>query len=435
MNLFNKAFLGFNKLLYFAIAALLLINSSGLTVLAQSATPSPTAEPTIVSTLTPTPEPTSGSKPEFDEERYKDLKEKIKELELKLSETRDRGRTLASEIAYMDNQIARTTLQINLLEQKIEDLIEEISQLSLKIDELEQALTDLSNILLNRIVETYKRGNSSPLELLLGAKSFGNFLLRFRYIKAAQASDKLLMFEVQETKDIFAEQKKTREEKKTQLEGLQQQLKVQKEQLKNQKAAKAFLLEQTKNDEKRYQQLLAAARAEFEAIQSIIAGKGDETSAGHVNEGQIIASIIQGSSCNSSGTHLHFIVRENGATLNPFSFLKGGIEYQNCSGSSCDSGDGDPFNPSGNWIWPLDPPIRLSQGYGSTWAVRNTWVGRVYSFHNGIDINGSSLEVKAVKSGTLYRGSYSGSGGCRLRYVRVDHDDSNLETLYLHVNY
>ena len=49
--------------------------------------------------------------------------------------------------------------------------------------------------------------------------------------------------------------------------------------------------------------------------------------------------------------------------------------------------------------------------------------------------NDLSLDVKAVRSGTLYRGSYSGSGSCQLRYVRVDHDDSDLDTLYLHINY
>jgi len=40
-----------------------------------------------------------------------------------------------------------------------------------------------------------------------------------------------------------------------------------------------------------------------------------------------------------------------------------------------------------------------------------------------------------VRSGTLFRGSYTGWNGCKLRYVRVDNDDSNLDTFYLHINY
>ena len=202
------------------------------------------------------------------------------------------------------------------------------------------------------------------------------------------------------------------------------------------KAAKAILLEQTRSDEKKYQQLLSSARAEFEAIQAIIAGKGTEEEVGKVSQGARIATVIQGPSCNSSGPHVHFIVRQGTSTQNPFSYLRAGVDYENCSGSSCGSADGDSFNPGGSWDWPVNPKIKYSQGYGSTWAVRNTWVGRVYQFHNGIDINGvSSSEVKAVRSGVLFRGSYSGSSGCRLRYVRVDHDDSDIDTLYLHINY
>ena len=147
----------------------------------------------------------------------------------------------------------------------------------------------------------------------------------------------------------------------------------------------------------------------------------------------MIASVRQGSFCNSSGSHLHFTVAQKGIALNPFNYLKG-IDHDNCSGSGKCS-EGDPFNPSGNWEWPLSPKIRMNQGFGSTWAVRNTWVGQIYSLHNGIDIIGSSSTVKAVTDGTLFRGSYGGSGGCRLRYVRVEHKDSDLETYYLHVNY
>jgi murein DD-endopeptidase MepM/ murein hydrolase activator NlpD len=126
------------------------------------------------------------------------------------------------------------------------------------------------------------------------------------------------------------------------------------------------------------------------------------------------------------------MVTKDGQTLNPFDYLTG-IDYENCSGSTCGSGDGDAFNPRGNWNWPINPKIRFTQGYGYTWAVQHTWVGRIYRFHNGIDLQSPSLEVKAIKPGTLYAGSYVGS--CVLKYVRVHHDEGNIDTYYLHVNY
>ncbi|MDO8497329.1 MAG: hypothetical protein Q7S61_02170, partial [bacterium] len=80
---------------------------------------------------------------------------------------------------------------------------------------------------------------------------------------------------------------------------------------------------------------------------------------------------------------------------------------------------------------PIVPTIGFHQGYGETWAVKNTYAGNIYRFHNGIDISGSSNSVTAVADGELYRGSYA--VGCTLSYVKLKHKDSNLSTLYLHV--
>jgi len=267
-----------------------------------------------------------------------------------------------------------------------------------------------------------------PVLLLVSAQDLSDAVSRFHYLKRIQEADRDLLFRLQKTQTTYVEEKDEQEELRTELE-------AQKTNLANQKAVKDNLLRLTKNDEKKYQQLLAAARSELEAIQAIIAGKGQETQVGAVSQGSRIASIIQGASCNSSGAHTHFIVAQGGATQNPFNYLKPGVAYDNCSGPFCGSPDGDPFNPSGGWDWPIVPTVDFSQGYGATWAVRNTWVGSIYSFHNGIDIDSPSSEVRAVRSGVLYRGSYVGSAGCALRYVRVDHDENDIDTFYLHVNY
>ena len=77
----------------------------------------------------------------------------------------------------------------------------------------------------------------------------------------------------------------------------------------------------------------------------------------------------------------------------------------------------------------------MNQGFGATWAVNNTWVGRIYRFHNGIDIHSDISDVKAVRDGKLYRGSYAGINSCALKYVRVHHSEGDYDTYYLHVNY
>lgn len=364
--------------------------------------------------------------------KLQSIQEEIKQLEGKLAETRDKSRTLSNQISYMDSQIRLTELQISDTQGRIESLEQEIASLSAKIDKLELSLTQLSHLLLERISETYKKGRFSYLELLFSTSDFSNLLSRLQYIKMVQVHDKQLMYDIQNAKDTFTQKRQLREEKKKEQEDLQKKLLSQKATLDSQKKDKEYLLKITKNDEANYQQLLASAKSELEAIQAIIAGKGEETEVGKVNEGDRIASIRQGSSCNSSGTHLHFMVSQNGEVKNPFNFLKGGVDYENCSTTEC-GGGGDPFNPTGSWNWPINPRIEFDQGYGDTWAVHHTWVSSIYTFHNGIDISSDSSDVKAVKSGTLYRGSYKGWNGCDLLYVRVHHNDSDLDTFYLHI--
>jgi len=359
---------------------------------------------------------------ETEQEKFERLTKEIEQYEGEINKLKSQASTLSNLIAQYDAQIRLTTLKITQTEEKI-------LLLGGRIDQLEVSLQSLTNAFSSRVVRTYKMSRlSAPYLLVVSSPDLTSAFTSYQYLKKIQNADHELLLRLEKAQASY-------EEEKTDQERLQKELEDQKKVLGSQKAAKTNLLEQTKNDERKYQQLLAQVRAEFEAIQAIIAGKGDENEVGKVSQGARIASIIQGPSCNSSGSHLHFIISQNGAVQNPFSYLKNGVDFENCSGSSCGSSDGDSFNPSGSWDWPINPRVKYSQGYGPTWATRNTWVGNIYNFHNGIDINSPSSEIKAVRSGTLYRGSYSGSNGCRLRYVRVHHDENGMDTYYLHINY
>lgn len=357
------------------------------------------------------------------DERLKALSDEIAKYEQELKRLSEEKNTLSNQIAQYDAQIRLTILKISQTEEKI-------NLLGGRITQLQESLESLTSAFIVRANQTYKMARfNEPYLLLLSSKNLTEAVSSFHYLKRIQEADRNLLERLKSARENYIREK-------TDQEALQAQLENQKAQLASQKSAKTKLLEQTKNDEARYQTLLSRARAEFEAIQAIISGKGEETQVGHTNEGDKIASMIQGASCNSSGTHLHFMVVQGGNAFNPFNYLRGGVSYENCSTISCGSPDADPFNPTGSWNWPINEKIKFNQGYGSTWAIKNTWVGRIYNSHNGIDIDSeSSLDVKAVKSGTLYRGGYTGYNGCRLRYVRVDHDDSDLETYYLHINY
>ncbi len=257
-------------------------------------------------------------------------------------------------------------------------------------------MTDLTKVLAKRIVATYQTSTIPAVQVLMASQNVSDFLDKANYLKIVQAHDKELVYATEQAKQDYANQKDILEGKKRKVEELKTQIEGYTKQLELDKAAKNQLLRVTQNDEAKYQSLLAQARAEYQAIQGIVAGNGSEKNLGPVSQGSRIASVIPSASCNSSAAHLHFIVSRNGSTESPFSYLRG-IDSRNCSGSSCDSGDGDPFNPSGSWEWPISGPITMNQAYGATWATEI--LGEAISVSQGIKYR-SSLR-KGVNQATV----------------------------------
>lgn len=350
-----------------------------------------------------------------------ECKKLISEYEQKLVGIRDQKNTLFSQIEFADTQIYLTTLRIQDTERKIAQTADEIESLKGRIVTLNSSLDYISKLLLEKIIEGYKRREAPLLAIFIDPDNASTMINRLKYAKVAEESDRKLAFQVQQAKLNFEQQKNLREDKQKELADLEVNLENQKSALDSQKSQKERLLSITKNDERVYQNLLAQTQAEFAAIQGIVSGAGTESKIRDVKKGDTIASLIGGSSCNSSGSHLHFIVQDGSAVINPFSKLR--------DTGYIDRTGGDSWSPSGDWDWPLNGTIEFNQGYGSDTSFIKTG-SAFYTFHNGIDIYAPS-SVVAVSDGELYRGSYA--VGCTLSYVRVKHKDSNYSTLYLHV--
>jgi hypothetical protein len=268
-----------------------------------------------------------------------------------------------------------------------------------------------------------------PLSLLLISDSLGDFLSQYKYLQLTQRHLGEVMAKAEEQRLDYDQQKALKEDKQDEVEQKRLALQSQQNQLTGQRADHQILLSQTKSNEARYQAELAKTLAELEAIQSIIAGRGDETEVGPVSEGDKIATIIAGASPCSTGSHLHFEVVKDNAHRDPAGYLKSIDAVWN------NDPDGA-FGLSGGWDWPVNNPAKINQGYGMTYYAR---VRRAYGGapHTGIDMFSKSagdFGVKSVKEGTLSRGSIACGGGL-LKYVKVEHKDDGIDTYYLHVNY
>ena len=118
--------------------------------------------------------------------------------------------SMAAQVTYLTTKIELTSTKIVQTKEKIIKLGEEIEEISGKIDNLENSLTKITGMLIDRIQATYKHGNISYLDILLVSGRFSDFINRYKYIQTVQTHDRRLLFQLQNSKENFKDQKQLR---------------------------------------------------------------------------------------------------------------------------------------------------------------------------------------------------------------------------------
>ncbi len=263
------------------------------------------------------------NKNEQDENTYlRCVDDKKSCLQKKLEEINGEKITLTNTISLINGKISLQELQINQLEGEISQLEKEILELGNRITGLNVSLDRLSTVLIDRIKAQYKQSQLSPIVLIASSQSFNHLVSQYKYVTQAGQQTALAMGKAETQRIEYDEQKALKEEKQVEVQTKQSKLQTERGALSKQKQEQQFLLTETRNNEAKYQAELEKTLAELNAIQSIIAGKGNESKVSDVKQGDKIASIIVGASTCSNGTHLHFEVVKSGINYNPAGYLK-----------------------------------------------------------------------------------------------------------------
>lgn len=190
-------------------------------------------------------------------------KEKLKEIQAEQSAVAQQLENLDSKMNELSVEISKLTTQINTTNQDIDGLTGEIEVKIQEIEEQEQLLEQ-------RLVVMYKRGNIGYINVIFSADSFTEMIEKSIYVERIISNDKQLIANLENNKKKLEESKASLETKKAELEQIKINNSTKLTQLNSQSNEKKQLMDKLKEDKETYKKLIEQEEKDAEALKQRI---------------------------------------------------------------------------------------------------------------------------------------------------------------------
>src|SRR3989338_6888405 len=192
--------------------------------------------------------------------------DKIRQLEASIDQYNQQIQEKSKEAQSLANQISIFELQIKQAQAEIDATNLTIAQLSSAIKQKENARQN--EILAKYLRQAARSDSGSLLEFLLKNNKFSDFFSDLNYISNVQSQIQETLAAIKTLKEKLIQEKEDLESDKAEQEQLKRVQVRQRSELESSKKQRQKLLDQTKGQEKTYQQLLVKAREDLDKIRN-----------------------------------------------------------------------------------------------------------------------------------------------------------------------
>lgn len=186
-------------------------------------------------------------------EELERVERQIQASQRKLGEAKKAEKGLLAELSRLEDQLDKTQNEIDYINARIKITENRIRTTTLELEKKEQELDRRADLLGRRVRAIYEKGTVSYLEVLLGSKTFSDFLTRFELLQTIIKQDTELL-------EAIKTERQEIEDKKNLLEFEKQRLVA----LNNQAIAKKRSYEQTARERQSYLVKIQSQKEQYE---------------------------------------------------------------------------------------------------------------------------------------------------------------------------
>lgn len=323
----------------------------------------------------------------------------------KLTQTQDAISTLKEQIMIFDRQVRESETKILNITDQISAKDQDLNKLSEDINTRKIALAEQKKLLADYIRMQYVQeqvyfddiGKMSPEKIFLSGEALSNTTEKIQSVSTFQNAGMQVLDELVTSTRVLEGLQLDLQNKKNRLDALRMRLQNEYDHLNDQKMAKAQLLQETRGDEQKYQELIA---------QSLL----------QQNESLLAISALQ-----ENMKYIQRKLRDFGADV-PLSELQKVVDQRTKEFYDYQALQDDHHE----FQWPVEPSRGISAYFHDP-----SYRARFGVDHNAIDIpttQGSA--VHAAKDGYVYKVKDNGMG---YSYIILSHKDG-YTTTYGHVS-